>query len=92
MTDGEILRTLKIDLLISSDALDGYLARVVENAKASISNEGITLRDNVEDGMLVERYSAYIYRTRRDPAPMPRSLRWELNNRLFAEKGGGADG
>lgn len=92
MTNSEILVTLKTDLLISTDAQDGYLARVVELAKRSIINEGITIEDNVEDGMLIERYAAYIYRTRREDAPMPRNLRWALNNRLLHEKGAVNDG
>lgn len=83
---------LKTDLLISTRAQDDYLAHIVEFAQKCIETEGITVEDNVEDGMLIERYAAYIYRTRREPSPMPRNLRWALNNRLFSEKGAVTDG
>lgn len=86
MTDKEILVPLKIDLQISSAQLDGYLLKLVETAKQFIGTEGIALRDDVPDGMLVEMYAAYLYRHRRENAPMPRALRYALNNRLFSEK------
>lgn len=86
MTNNEILVPLKIDLQISSASLDGYLLKLVETAKDFIGTEGITLRDDVPDGMLVEMYAAYLYRHRRENVPMPRSLRYALNNRLFTEK------
>lgn len=88
MTDGEILKILKVDLQISSDRLDGYLTGLITSAKIFIRKEGILLQNSVEDGMLVEMYAAYLYRKRRENAPMPRSLRWTLNNQLFSQKAG----
>lgn len=91
MTDAEILVPLKIDLQLSSAALDDYLELLIETARSMIAEEGITLADTVEDGMIVEMYAAYLYRKRRDPAAgMPRMLRWALNNKAFG--GGGSGG
>lgn len=87
MTDAEILTILKIDLQVSSTALDTYLETLIESAKEYINTEGITLTESVGDGQLVEMYAAYLYRRRREEnVQMPRMLRWALNNRLFSEK------
>lgn len=88
MSNEEILIPLKIDLQLSSAALDSYLAQLIVLAKAAIEREGIALQSNsVEDGMLVEMYAAYLYRKRREAVTaMPRMLRWALNNRLFSQK------
>lgn len=89
MTDSEILVILKIDLGISSTALDQYLQLLIDSARAFIAEEGIVLNDSSSsDGTLVEMYAAYLYRKRREEtAAMPRMLRWALNNRLFVQKG-----
>ena len=93
MTDSDILEVLKIDLQLSSTALDSYLTTLIEAAKGYIATEGITLRETAEDGMLVEMYAAYLYRRRREEnVQMPRMLRWALNNRLMTEKGAANDG
>lgn len=92
MTDAEILTVLKIDLQVSSAALDVYLEPLISAAKDYITTEGIHLSDNYSDSMLVEMYAAYLYRKRReDNAQMPRMLRWALNNRLMQQRGS-ADG
>ena len=88
MNDASILASLKIDLQISSSALDSYLLDLIGAAKEYISTEGVTLADTVGDSELIEMYSAYLYRQRRGEAKsMPRMLRWALNNRLISEKG-----
>ena len=89
MTDSEILVILKIDLGISSTALDQSLQLLIDSARAFIAEEGIVLNDSSSsDGTLVEMYAAYLYRKRREEtAAMPRMLRWALNNRLFVQKG-----
>lgn len=103
MTDEEILTVLKVDLQVSTDKLDNYLGQIIQAARAYIQTEGITLDCSVGDGMLVEMYSAYLYRRRREEnvaygrrreenVAMPRMLRWALNNRLFSQKAGEADG
>lgn len=92
MTDEDILEILKVDLQVSSSALDRYLLALITSARAYITQEGITLANTVQDAMLVEMYTAYLYRRRREEnVQMPRMLRWALNNRLFSQKGA-ADG
>ena len=93
MTDEEILTVLKVDLQISTDKMDTYLAKAIQAAKSYIATEGIVLNCSAGDGMLVEMYAAYLYRRRREEnVAMPRMLRWALNNRLFSQKAGAADG
>lgn len=90
MKDSDVLTVLKTDLQISASATqyDAYLTNLITLARAAIEKEGIELADNVEDGMLVEMYAAYLYRRRREEnIAMPRSLRYALNNRLFSQKG-----
>ena len=88
--DNKILVPLKIDLQISSDALDSYLLDLIHAAQEYIKTEGITLSgSDPGDVMLVEMYAAYLYRERRntgDASKMPRMIRWALNNRLFSQK------
>ncbi len=87
MTNAEILTVLKIDLQVSSTALDTYLQILIKAAQEYIATEGITLTESEGDGQLVEMYAAYLYRRRREEnVQMPRMLRWALNNRLFKEK------
>lgn len=93
VTDDNILTVLKTDLGISASAYDQYLTNIISLATTAISREGIELirgKDGWpnEDGMLIEMYSAYLYRKRREEsANMPRSLRYALNNRLISQKG-----
>lgn len=90
MTDADILVILKVDLQVSSTALDQYLLALIASARDYISTEGITLDGSTGDAMLVEMYAAYLYRRRREEnVQMPRMLRWALNNRLFSERGAG---
>lgn len=92
LTDEDILEILKVDLQVSSSALDLYLLVLITSARSYIAQEGITLADTAQDAMLVEMYAAYLYRRRREEnVQMPRMLRWALNNRLFSQKGA-ADG
>lgn len=93
MTDEEIRTVLKVDLQISTDKMDVYLDKVIDAAKSYITTEGINLGCSTGDGMLVEMYSAYLYRRRREEnVAMPRMLRWALNNRLFSQKAGAGNG
>lgn len=93
MTNEEILTVLKVDLQISTDKMDAYLSQVIDAAKSYITTEGIDLNCSTGDGMLVEMYAAYLYRRRREEnVTMPRMLRWALNNRLFSQKAGAANG
>ena len=90
MPENQILVPLKIDLHISSDALDSYLLDLIRAAQDYIKTEGIMLNPaSTGDMMLVSMYAAYLYRERRntgDSSKMPRMLRWAMNNRLFQQK------
>ena len=66
MGEQAILTALKVDLQISTSAMDTYLGQLITAARSYISREGITLTESVEDGMLVEMYAAYLYRRRRE--------------------------
>ena len=89
MTDNDILAILKVDLQLSTNAIDDYLSTLIAAAKSYITTEGIHLdNNNVGDANLIVMYAAYLYRKRRESnAQMPRMLRWALNNRLLGEKG-----
>lgn len=87
MDDSIILNVLKMDLDISVPTKDKLLSNMIMLAKDAIGKEGITLdSESVSDCMLVEAYAAFLYRKRKENIPMPRMLRWQLNNRLFSEK------
>lgn len=88
MTNAEILTMLQVDLgeLFPSDARKAYLQQCISAARQFITREGIDLTDSIEDGQLVEMYAAYLVRKRATTEPMPRMLRWTLNNRLFSQK------
>lgn len=101
MTTNEILTVLKTDLQISAKQYDAYLTNIITLAKAAIEREGIILKTAsctsateeeqnyiVEDAMLIEMYAAYLYRKRKEEnTAMPRMLRYELNTRIFSQKG-----
>ena len=89
MDDNAMLSALKIDLGIKTDAYDDRLKQYITSAKAAIGREGIALTSSVEDGDLVVRYAAWLWRKRASGDGIPRSLRWLLNNRLFSQKAAG---
>lgn len=84
----ELLTMLKIDLGITTNAFDGRLTAYLENAKAEIRREGITLGDGIDDAQLVVMYAAWTWRRRDSGEGMPRMLRYALNNRVFSQKMG----
>lgn len=86
MDDVTIKKIVKIDLGLSVGAYDDLIEPMIDRAKAAIEEEGITIKDNDEDGMLVEQYTAWLLRKRKENVPFPRMLRWQLNNRLLSEK------
>lgn len=85
------LKLLKLDLQISTTAIDELLMQMLNAAHSFIEREGISLDEtSAEDTQLVVMYAAYLYRKRREEnTAMPRMLRWALNNRLFGQKAGG---
>lgn len=86
MDHAAMLKALKIDLGIITNAYDERLEQYLVSAEKAIETEGITLTSSIEDGDLVVRYAAWIWRKRASGEGIPRSLRWALNNRLFSEK------
>ena len=94
MTNAEILTMLQVDLgeLYPNEQRAAYLTQAISAAQAFITREGIDLSNSREDGQLVEMYDAYLIRKRATTEPMPRMLRWALNNRLFSQKAQVSDG
>lgn len=87
MTEADLLKLLKLNLSMITTVYDDYLAHLLLTSRELISREGISLQDTQEDNELIVMYAAYLYRKRaEDNPPMPRMLRWALNNRLFGEK------
>ena len=93
MTDmqrSNMLAMLKVDLGITTTAYNGRLENYLQSADTQIKREGITLDlDNIDDCQLAVMYAAWMWRKRDGvDSGMPRMLRYQLNNRLFAEKVG----
>lgn len=86
MDNAAMLKALKIDLGITTNAYDERLGQYLTSAKKAIEIEGITLTSNIDDCDLVVRYAAWLWRKRASGEGIPRSLRWAMNNRLFSEK------
>lgn len=95
MTQADLLTLLQADLnLLSPDATRiTQLEHLIQVSLQLISREGVTLQEpyGAEDGQLVIMYAAYLFRKRATDEPMPRMLRWALNNRIFSEKARAAD-
>lgn len=88
MENVNLLPLLKLNLQITSNAYDTLLTHDLGAAEKMIVREGITLTDSVDDSHLIVMYASYLFEKRNTGEPMPRMLRYALNNRLFAEKGG----
>ena len=88
MDDAAKLDILKLQLQRTGTALDTLLVHYLKAAAERIAQTGITLTDSVADAELQISYAAHLYRVRVDPETvMPKSLSWELTNRLLSEKG-----
>lgn len=90
MSSKQIMMILKynLDIIPYDTSRDEYLLHLIEVATQLIKREGVTFASTltVEDGQLIVMYAAYLYRKRATDEPMPRMLRWALNNRIFSEK------
>lgn len=90
MTEADVLVLLKSDLGILSPDENRLiqLQHLIKTAISMIVREGVTLSEpfSHEDAQLIEMYAAYLFRKRATDEPMPRMLRWALNNRIFSEK------
>ena len=93
MNAEDIYESLKVDLgeFYPSVERETFLNNMISAAASMIEREGIVLSDTVEDNLLVGMYAAYLVRKRATVEPMPRMLRWALNNRLFSQKAQGSD-
>lgn len=88
-----MLTMLKVDLGIkSTTAYDERLGQLLTAAQSMIREEGVSTLDTSDpaDMQLIVMYAAWLWRRHDDMPGMSRMLRWRLNNRIFAEKAGGA--
>ena len=87
MDNTTMLEALKVDLGITTAAYDGRLMQYIDTAQAAIKEEGVDLdTKTLKDASLVVMYAAWMWKKRDTGEGMPRMLRWQLNNRLFAGK------
>lgn len=86
MNESLLLLSLKVDLGISTDVYDDRLISRLLTAQARIAEEGVTLADTEADRDLVVMYAAWLWRDRLTNEPMPRMLRYALNNRVLSQK------
>lgn len=84
--DLSVILRANLDLLVVDENKQAFLDQCIASAKDFIKREGIHLTDSAEDTQLVIMYAAYLYRKRAVNEPMPRMLRFALNNRLLSEK------
>ena len=89
MNEELLLKALRVDLGITSEAFSQRLLSKIRTAQARIEEEGITLEETEQDRDLVVMYAAYLWRSRTSGEGMPRMLRYALNNRLFSRKAAG---
>lgn len=70
------------------ETLRTQLSQYIRSSISFIEREGITLDfEAIDDCMLVVMYASWLYDKRKDGVSiMPRMLRYNLNNRLFAQK------
>lgn len=82
-----MLKILKYNLQKLSSADEEYLKKLIVQATALMSREGI-VDDGTDDyDMAVIDYAAFLFRKRaKTEKVMPRLLRIELNNLLFSQK------
>lgn len=84
-----ILLQLDLNILHPDDNRAKQLEHLIEAAVAMINREvgknGGRLIEpfSTEDAQLVVMYASYLYRKRSTNEPMPRMLRYALNNRVF---------
>lgn len=87
MTDTEILGMLKVDLGIKTTSYDDRLTQYLTSSRSMIEREGVTFdATSIEDCQLNVMYAAWMWRKRDEMLPMPRMLRYALNNRVLSEK------
>ena len=94
MDDQSRLSLLKANIgAIESTLYDTLFLSLLTSAKSMIEREGIVLDlDTQEDNNLIVGYATWLFQQREDPAmPMPRWLRYNLNNKVLHQKAVNAD-
>jgi hypothetical protein len=84
-----MLTMLKTDLgILTTTAYDARLTQLLTAAEKAITAEGASTLDASDplDQQLIVMYAAWLWRRRDSMDGMPRMLRWNLNNRIMAEK------
>lgn len=79
------LTQANLDLIALDASRENQLSFLIKTAIELIAREGVTLTEpyTSEDANLIVMYASYLYRKRATDEPMPRMLRWALNNRIF---------
>lgn len=93
MTQSDIFELLKTDIgmVMIDDTHSTLLNQEISAAISFIRREGVDLEEpySAEDGDLILMYAAYLHRKRATNEPMPRMLRYALNNRVLWRGDGG---
>lgn len=86
------LTQANLDLIALDAGRENQLCFLIKTAIELIAREGVTLTEpyTSEDANLIVMYASYLYRKRATDEPMPRMLRWALNNRIFGRDADGA--
>lgn len=87
----ELLEMLKIDRSISTTAYDERLLQYLERAQAEITLEGYTFQGTltVKEMSIIVALAGFYWDNRtygNMNQTMPRSIRYELNNMILAQK------
>lgn len=90
MDKADLLKMTKVNLdqLFLTPEKEEQLKFLIDTAIELIAREGVTLSEpySNEEADLVIMYASYLYQKRATNEPMPRMLRWPLNNKLFGRE------
>ena len=89
MDDQSRLALLKANVYaIGSTIYDDLFLSLLTSSASMIEREGITLdMESQEDNNLIVGYATWLFQQRENPAmPMPRWLRYNLNNKVLQQK------
>lgn len=86
MDDAGLLAALKVNLGITGSGYDARLGQLIAAAKEAIAREGAKLNlQSFENCQIVIMYADWMWRKRDTQEPMPKMLRWQLNNLIFSQ-------
>lgn len=90
MCENDVLELVKLDIgAAGSHIYDLLLKMLMKSAKEAIIDEGIQLNfeENQLHATILVLYVKWLWDRRENPEmPMPRALRWNMNNILFGQK------